>query len=91
MDVGCPGDIELERGDYEELKRADPPERPQLAYYEFLWTDEIIDHLAEHGVSPDDFERIVCHSKVRGHSRSSDDPAAWGILMMGGTSLPSMN
>lgn len=49
-----------------------------MAYYDFFWTDEIIEHLAGHGVSPEDFERIVCHSKVRGHSRSSDDPAAWG-------------
>ena len=49
-----------------------------MAYYEFLWTDEIIDHLAQHGVSPEDFERIVCHSRVRGRSRSSGDPVAWG-------------
>ena len=30
-----------------------------MPYYEFQWTDEIINHLAEHGVSPEDFEEVV--------------------------------
>ncbi len=30
-----------------------------MPYFEFFWTDEIIEHLAEHGVTPDDFERVV--------------------------------
>ena len=29
-----------------------------MAYYEFLWTDEIVAHVAEHGVSQDDFEHV---------------------------------
>ena len=30
-----------------------------MPYYEFVWTDEIIEHLAEHGVGPKDFEAAV--------------------------------
>jgi len=26
-----------------------------MPYYEFIWSDEIVDHLAQHGVSPKDF------------------------------------
>lgn len=35
-----------------------------MPYYIFQWTDEIIAHLAEHGVSPDDFEAIVCDRRA---------------------------
>jgi hypothetical protein len=49
-----------------------------MPYYEFLWTDEIVDHLAEHGIDPDDFEHVVCHPTSKGVSRSSNLPAAWG-------------
>ncbi len=27
-----------------------------MPYFDFKWTDEIIEHLDEHGVSPEDFE-----------------------------------
>jgi hypothetical protein len=27
-----------------------------MPYFEFLWTDEIIDHLAEHGIGTKEFE-----------------------------------
>lgn len=27
--------------------------------YIFIWSDETIEHLEEHGVSPDEFERVV--------------------------------
>lgn len=50
----------------------------RVAYLHFLWTDEIADHLAEHGVSPDDFEHVVCHPYSKGYSRSTALPAAWG-------------
>jgi len=30
-----------------------------MAYFQFLWTDDIVAHLSEHGVSQDDFEEIV--------------------------------
>lgn len=46
--------------------------------FDFLWTDEIVEHLAEHGVSQDDFERVVCHATNKGISRSSGLPCRWG-------------
>jgi len=46
--------------------------------YDFIWTEEIETHLAEHDVSPDDFEQVVMNPERTGKSRSSGDPAAWG-------------
>lgn len=54
-----------------------------MPYYEFLWTDEILEHLAEHGVSQDDFEEVVCHPSSKGFSRASKLPAAWGYTSDG--------
>ncbi len=49
-----------------------------MVYHDFLWTDEIVDHVAEHGVSQDDFEHVVCNPVRRGFSRSSGLPVTWG-------------
>ena len=49
-----------------------------MPFYEFLWTDEIVRHLSEHGISQDDFEYVVCNPASKGQSRSSGLPAAWG-------------
>ena len=49
-----------------------------MAYFEFLWADETIEHLAEHGISPDDFEQVFSHPSSKGYSRSSSLPAVWG-------------
>ena len=35
-----------------------------MAYSDFLWTDELVSHLAEHGISQDDFELVVCHPYI---------------------------
>lgn len=51
-----------------------------MAFYIYLWTDEIIEHIAEHGLSPDDFETIVSEPVRRGISRS---PIAWGYTADG--------
>jgi len=32
-----------------------------MPYYEFLWTGDIVRHLADHGISQDDFEHVVCN------------------------------
>ena len=37
-----------------------------------------MDHLAEHGVSQDDFEHVLSRPYSKGLSRSSGLPAAWG-------------
>ena len=49
-----------------------------MAYLDFLWNNEIVNHIAEHGISQDDFEHVVCHPFSKGYSRSSGLPAAWG-------------
>jgi hypothetical protein len=33
---------------------------------DFLWTDEIVEHLTEHGISQDDFEHVVCNPTSKG-------------------------
>ena len=54
-----------------------------MPFFNFLWTDEIVDHVAEHGVSQDDFEHVVSSPVRRGTSRSSGLPAAWGYTQDG--------
>jgi hypothetical protein len=54
-----------------------------MAHYEFLWSDAIVRHLAEHGVSQDDFEHVVCNPSSKGYSRSSGLPGAWGYTSDG--------
>jgi hypothetical protein len=49
-----------------------------MAYYDFVWTDEIIDHLAEHGVTPEDFEFVVKFPELRGTSSATGRPCCWG-------------
>jgi hypothetical protein len=50
----------------------------QMPYYQFLWNEDLIEHLAEHRVSQGDFEQVVRHPTSRGVSRSSGLPAVWG-------------
>src|SRR5947209_20484735 len=56
--------------DLESMAREVRPER-SMPYSEFVWTEEITAHLAEHDISPDDFERVVLHPKRTGKSKSS--------------------
>jgi len=54
-----------------------------MPYFDFVWTEEIIAHLAEHDISPDDFEHVVMNPQRTGKSRSSGDPAVWGYTQDG--------
>ena len=54
-----------------------------MPYFEFLWTDEIIAHLAEHGVGRDEFEEVVSNPRRVGVSRSSERPCCWGETVAG--------
>ena len=54
-----------------------------MPYFEFLWTDEIVDHLAEQGVAREDFEEAVSNPKRLGVSRSSGRPCCWGEAVDG--------
>lgn len=48
-----------------------------MAHFGFLWTEDIVEHLAEHGVSQDDFEYVIQHPVYKWSSRSSGLPVAW--------------
>jgi hypothetical protein len=54
-----------------------------VAILNFIWTPEIVEHIAEHGVSQDDFEHVVCHPARKGLSRSTGLPTAWGQTVGG--------
>jgi uncharacterized DUF497 family protein len=49
-----------------------------MSYFRFHWTDEIVEHLAEHGVSPEEFEEVVSTPERRGKSRTTGRPCCWG-------------
>ncbi|MFN0053125.1 MAG: hypothetical protein ACKV0T_13145 [Planctomycetales bacterium] len=48
-----------------------------MPFFDFVWTDEIIQHLDEHGISPEDFEEVVQHPMDMGESQSSGLPVAF--------------
>ena len=54
-----------------------------MAWFDFLWTPETIEHLAEHGVSPEGFESVVLDPDAVGTSRSSGRPMAYGYTSDG--------
>jgi hypothetical protein len=54
-----------------------------MPYYFFLWTDEIVEHLAEHGITAEDFEKVVSQPVDVRRSRSSGLPAAFGYTADG--------
>lgn len=49
-----------------------------MPYYDFLWTDEIVAHLAEHEVAAGDFEFVVMNPDRLGVRRTSGRPCCWG-------------
>ena len=54
-----------------------------MPFYFFAWTPEIIEHLAEHGVTPEEFEEVVSHPDAEDVSRSSGNPIAFGCSANG--------
>lgn len=54
-----------------------------MPYYFFIWTPEIIDHLAEHGVTPEEFEEVLNNPEYEDVSRSSGNPIAFGFTLDG--------
>ena len=49
-----------------------------MPYYFFVWTPEITDHLAEHDVTPEEFEEVVSDPDDEDVSRSTGNPIAFG-------------
>jgi hypothetical protein len=51
-----------------------------LPWYHYIWTDDAVEHLAEHDVTPDDFEWVMEHEVSKGISASSGRPVVYGYL-----------
>ena len=52
-----------------------------MPWYDFIWNDELggnVEHIAEHGISREDVEAVVCDPVDNGTSRSSGRPIATG-------------
>lgn len=54
-----------------------------MPWYSFVWTDQIIEHLAEHDITPEDFENVVTDPIDYDRSRSSGRRAVWGYTLDG--------
>jgi uncharacterized DUF497 family protein len=55
----------------------------RMPYFDFFWTDEIIAYIAEHDISPKDFERIVMNPADTDESESTGRDAAFGYTQDG--------
>ena len=54
-----------------------------MPFYFFQWTEEAIQHLAEHGVTQDEFTEVVMDARVIQTSRSTGLPIVLGTTSMG--------
>lgn len=49
----------------------------------FIWSDETIEHLARHGVTPAEFEEVLANPTFRGVSHTSDRDYVRGYTSAG--------
>ena len=56
---------------------------PRMPHYFFLWDGENDRHLAEHGVTRDEFAEVVCRPARIDKSRSTGRPIAFGYTSTG--------
>lgn len=54
-----------------------------MPFYRFIWNDLLEGHLMTHGVTPGEFEEVVCDPDEVGQSRSSGRPIAFGETSSG--------
>lgn len=54
-----------------------------MPFYIFQWTEEALAHIAEHGVSQDEFEEVVTSPTRVDKSRSTERPIAFGPTTTG--------
>ena len=54
-----------------------------MPFYFFLWTNENERHVAEHGVTVEEFEEVVCDPESVESSRTSNRPVAFGYTSTG--------
>ena len=58
-----------------------------MPYFEFCRPTELSYHLAEHDVSPEEFQEVVSRPERHGQSRSTGRPCCWERRQMAATSL----
>ena len=44
----------------------------------FVWNDESVEYIGQHGVTPEEFEEVVLNAKTVKRSRSSGHPLVFG-------------
>ena len=54
-----------------------------MPFYSSIWNHQIEEHLAQHGVAPEEFEEVVHNPDEVGQSRSSDRCIAFGETSTG--------
>lgn len=54
-----------------------------MPFYFFVWTPEIVAHLAEHDVTIEEFEEVVTNPECEDVSRSTGNPVAFGLTSTG--------
>jgi hypothetical protein len=54
-----------------------------MPYYFFVWTPEIVEHLAQHDVTPEEFEEVLTNSDDEQVSRSTGNPLVFGYTAEG--------
>ena len=54
-----------------------------MPFYLFIWDGENEEHLAEHGITPEEFSEVVCDPYRVEKSRSSGRPIAFGYTSSG--------
>lgn len=54
-----------------------------MPYFTFLWTPENEEHIAQHGITMDEFEEVVMNPSKEEISRSSNLPAVYGWTSTG--------
>jgi uncharacterized DUF497 family protein len=54
-----------------------------MPFFLFIWTESLVIHLAEHGVTQDEFEEIVCDPGKIQISRTTGRPIAFGTTAAG--------
>jgi hypothetical protein len=54
-----------------------------MPYNFYIWTPEIVEHLAEHGITPDEFEEVVRNPETEDVSHSSGNPIVFGTTSEG--------
>ena len=54
-----------------------------MPYCFFVWTPEIVEHVAEHGVAPEKFEEVVSEPQWEERSRSTGNRLVFGSTSEG--------